>query len=139
MRWKRREGVAPDPTAIITEGSELDGKSSFNGTVILNGRAKGDVHATGTLIIGEAAFIQAQLRAPVIVIAGQVVANVAATERVELRRSAHVVGDLETPVFVIEAGAVFEGRTTRPACEGAVQQRNASGEECSTSSVAAPP
>ena len=99
----------------------MDGKSSFNGTVILNGRAKGDVHATGTLIIGESAFIEAQLRAPVIVIAGHVVGNVAATERVEFRRSAHVVGDLEAPVFVIEAGAVFEGRTTRPTPEGAVK------------------
>ncbi|PYM91934.1 MAG: hypothetical protein DME08_21480 [Candidatus Rokuibacteriota bacterium] len=71
-----------------------------------------------TLIIGESAFIEAQLRAPVIVIAGHVVGNVAATERVEFRRSAHVVGDLEAPVFVIEAGAVFEGRTTRPTPEG---------------------
>src|SRR5262249_22051248 len=130
MRWKRRNTVAPHPTAIITEGSELDGKSSFNGTVMLNGRAKGDVHATGTLIVGEAACIQAELRAPVIVIAGQVVGNVAATERVELRSSARVVGDLETPIFVIEAGAVFEGRTARPACEGTAQQRNAGGEEC---------
>jgi cytoskeletal protein CcmA (bactofilin family) len=118
MKWKRRSTVAPQPTAIITEGSELDGKSSFNGSVILNGRAKGDVHATGTLIVGESAFIEAQLRAPVIVIAGHVVGNLSATERVEFRRSAHVVGDLEAPVFVIEAGAVFEGRTTRPTPEG---------------------
>src|SRR5256885_16117296 len=112
MRWKRRDTVAPHPTAIITEGSELDGKSSFNGTVILNGRAKGDVHATGTLIVGESAFIEAQLRAPVIVIAGHVVGNLTAAERDAFRRSAHDVGDLDAPVVVIEAGAHIERPTT---------------------------
>jgi len=136
MHWKRRKTASPaEPTAIITEGSELDGKSSFTGTVMLNGRAKGDVLATGALIVGETALIEAQLRAPVVVIAGQVVGNVVATERVELRSSARVVGDLETPVFVIEAGAIFEGRTTRPAGGRAELQRAASNEECSTSAV----
>jgi cytoskeletal protein CcmA (bactofilin family) len=117
MRWKRREAVEP-PTAIITEGSELEGTSSFNGTVVLNGRAKGDLFATVALIVGETASIEAQLRAPLVVIDGQVVGKVAATERVELRSNAHVVGDVETPVLVINEGAVLDGRTKRPVREG---------------------
>src|SRR5262249_30470500 len=136
MRWKRRKTASPpQSTAIITEGSELDGTSSFTGTVILNGRAKGDVRATGTLTGGEMAVLQAQSAAPVGGIAGQAVGNVVATERVELRASARVVGDLGTRVCVIEAGAILEGRTTRPAGERAERQRAASSEEGATSAV----
>lgn len=112
MRWKRRKSrLQKAPTAFISEGSALEGKCSFKGTVMLNGQVKGDIHATAALIVGGAALIQAQILAPVVVVYGEVVGAVAATERIELRGRARVVGDLETPLLVIEEGAAFEGRT----------------------------
>jgi cytoskeletal protein CcmA (bactofilin family) len=39
-------------TAFIDEDSEIEGRYSFKGTVMLNGRFKGDITSTDTLIIG---------------------------------------------------------------------------------------
>jgi cytoskeletal protein CcmA (bactofilin family) len=106
---------------FINEGSELEGKGSFAGAVMLNGRFTGDLQANGAIIVGSTAVVRAQIRAPAVVIEGEVVGDVIVTERIELRGRARVVGDLEAPILVIEEGAVFEGRMTKPADVAVVQ------------------
>ncbi len=107
---------------FINEGCELEGKGSFAGTVRLNGRFKDDFQANGAISVGGAAVVRAQIRAPAVVIEGEVVGDVIATERIELRGRARVVGDLEAPFLVIEEGAVFEGRMTKPANAAVVRE-----------------
>jgi cytoskeletal protein CcmA (bactofilin family) len=104
-----------DLTAFIDEASEIEGKYTFSGTVMLNGKLKGEIVTTDTLIIGEKAVVNASIRAGVVLISGEVVGNVLAGERVELRGTARVFGDVEAPVVVVEEGVTFEGncRMTR--------------------------
>jgi len=107
-----------DLSAFIDEASEIDGKYTFSGTVMLNGKFKGEIASNDTLIIGEKAVVKASIRAGVILISGEVVGNVLGTERVELRGTARVFGDVEAPVVVVEEGVMFEGQcrmTKRPA------------------------
>jgi cytoskeletal protein CcmA (bactofilin family) len=107
-----------DLSAFIDEASEIDGKYTFSGTVMLNGKFKGEICSNDTLIIGEKAVVKASIRAGVILISGEVVGNVLGTERVELRGTARVFGDVEAPVVVVEEGVLFEGQcrmTKRPA------------------------
>ena len=107
-----------DLSAFIDEASEIDGKYTFSGTVMLNGKFKGEIFSNDTLIIGEKAVVKASIRAGVILISGEVVGNVLGTERVELRGTARVFGDVEAPVVVVEEGVMFEGQcrmTKRPA------------------------
>ena len=112
MRWHRRnQTVSETSTAFISEGSELVGTCSFNGSVVINGRVKGEIQATGTLSIGRAGHVEARLHAPIVIIEGEVFGSVVATERIELRQHARVQGDLETPALIIEESAVFEGQT----------------------------
>lgn len=100
---------ANDLSAFIDEGSEIEGKYAFSGTVMLNGKFSGEIQTNDTLIIGEKGVVNATIRAGAIVISGEVVGNVIATERVELRGSARVFGDVEAPVVVVEEGVLFEG------------------------------
>jgi cytoskeletal protein CcmA (bactofilin family) len=110
-----RKGNAKSPvkpsdlSAFIDEGSQIEGKYTFSGTVMLNGKLSGEIHTTDTLIIGEKGVVNANIRAGTVVISGEVVGNVLATERVELRGTARVVGDVEAPVVVVEEGVLFEG------------------------------
>ena len=97
-------------TAFIDEGSEIEGKYSFSGTVMLNGKFTGEIVSTDTLIIGEKGIINATIRAGVVLVSGEIVGNVVASERVELHGKARVFGDLETPVVIIEEGVLFEGQ-----------------------------
>jgi len=58
-RAVRRNGL----TAFIDEGSEIEGRYTFKGTVMLNGRFKGDISSTDTLIIGEKGTVTGDIRA----------------------------------------------------------------------------
>jgi cytoskeletal protein CcmA (bactofilin family) len=112
MLWKPKSKALVrrgDLTAFIDEGSEIEGKYTFSGTVVLNGKFQGEIVSTDTLIIGEKGVVNATIRAGSVLISGEVVGNVLATERVELKGSARVFGDLEAPVVVVEEGVLFEG------------------------------
>ena len=112
MLWKKtgkRPVRTSDLTAFIDEGSEIEGKYTFSGTVMLNGKFRGEIASTDTLIIGEKGIVHAAIQAGVVLITGQLVGNLVATERVELRGSARVFGDVEAPVVVVEEGVLFEG------------------------------
>ncbi|MGH7390724.1 MAG: bactofilin family protein [Candidatus Rokuibacteriota bacterium] len=117
--WTRNAKPAPkagDLSGFIDEGSKIEGKYTFSGTVMLNGRFSGEIETTDTLIVGEKGIINAKIRAGHVVISGEVTGNVNATERVELRGTARVFGDVEAPVIVVSEGVLFEGhcRMTKP-------------------------
>jgi cytoskeletal protein CcmA (bactofilin family) len=111
MRWRKSKQASRsgDLTAFIDEGSEIEGKYTFQGTVMLNGKFSGELVSSDSLIIGEKGVVNATVRAGIVLINGEVIGNVFATERVELRGTARVYGDVEAPVIVIEEGVLFEG------------------------------
>jgi cytoskeletal protein CcmA (bactofilin family) len=112
MRWNRPKPIASDAAAtVITEGSELTGSCSFNGPLIFSGTARGDIQATGTLTVGRTGRVEASIRAPIVIVEGEIIGSIIATERIEIRDHAHVVGDLQTAALVIEEGAVVDGQT----------------------------
>ena len=132
MLWNKngKADVKGDLTAFIDEASEIEGKYTFSGTVMLNGKFKGEIISNDTLIIGEKGVVNAQIRAGTILISGEVVGNVLGSERVELRGSARVFGDVEAPIVVVEEGVLFEGHCrmtkSRPEAEAVSTGRDLS-------------
>ncbi len=108
-RSRRLPARAGGLTAFLDEGSEIEGKYTFSGVALLNGKFKGEIVSTDTLIIGEKGVVNATIRAGAVVISGEVVGGLLATERIEMKKSARVFGDVEAPVVVIEEGVLFEG------------------------------
>lgn len=112
MLWKKTvkpSGKAADLSAYIDETSEIEGKYTFSGTVMLNGKFTGEIHSTDTLIIGEKGVVNATIHAGIVLVNGEVRGNILGGERVELRGTARVYGDVEAPVVVVEEGVLFEG------------------------------
>jgi cytoskeletal protein CcmA (bactofilin family) len=109
FKRKRKPVGGNGLTAFIDEGSEIEGRYTFSGTVMLNGRFKGEISTTDTLIIGDKGVMNGDVRAGQVLIRGEVVGNVSAAERVELKRTARVFGDVEAPVVVVEEGVLFDG------------------------------
>src|SRR5438067_1555095 len=64
MWRKTRKAVAArnDLSAFIDEGSEIEGKYTFSGTVMLNGKFHGEIASADTLIIGEKGVVNANVR-----------------------------------------------------------------------------
>ena len=114
--WSRRPaaGTRKKLTAFLDEGSEIEGKYTFTGTVLLNGKFQGEIASPDTLIIGERGVVNASVRAGTLLVNGELVGNVYASERVELSGKARVLGDVESPVLVLEEGVMFEGHCRMP-------------------------
>src|SRR5436309_13919992 len=112
MLWKKspRPTKGSDLTAFIDEGSEIEGKYSFTGTVMINGKFRGEITSTDSLIIGEKGIVNATVRAGIVLINGEVIGNVFAAERVELRGAAKVEGYVEASVGVLDACVLFGGQ-----------------------------
>jgi cytoskeletal protein CcmA (bactofilin family) len=112
--WGNRKAKEPRVPAqlgaFLDNGSEIEGKYTCTGTVMLDAKLRGELTAKGTLFIGENGVVEATIRAAEVVVRGTVVGNMTVAERVELKASARVTGDVEAPVVVIEEGAVLDGR-----------------------------
>ena len=70
--WSRRAVASRKKlTAFLDEGSEIEGKYTFTGTVLLNGKFQGEIASPDTLIIGERGVVNATVRAGTLVVNGQ--------------------------------------------------------------------
>jgi len=106
--WRKRKGKARKMRgglgAFLDENSEIEGRYTCAGTVMLDAKLRGEITAQDTLIIGDRGVVEATVRAAILVVHGQVIGDVTASERVELKGTARVIGDVEAPVIAMEAG-----------------------------------
>ena len=97
-------------STFLGADSRIEGTIEFQGTIRLDGRVKGKIFSNGgTLIIGEKAVIQADIRVSSIVVMGEVSGTIDAKKRVEVYPPGRVNGDIEAGVISIEPGGVFTG------------------------------
>jgi cytoskeletal protein CcmA (bactofilin family) len=94
---------------VIDQGCELEGRLSFTGTLVLNGKFQGELLSSDTLFVGETGHVTANVQVGIAVVSGEITGNITARERVELRASARILGDIVTPVLLLEEGVVFDG------------------------------
>jgi len=104
--------------AFLGKDTEFEGKLSFSGTVRMDCRFKGEILSGGTLIVGESAVIESDVRVSHMVISGEVRGNIEA-DRVEIRSPGKVMGNIRSPVLVIEEGVIFDGSCQMQVQEGA--------------------
>ncbi|MGQ0666384.1 MAG: bactofilin family protein [Nitrospiraceae bacterium] len=94
---------------FLGKGVDFKGVLNFDGTVRVDGRLEGEIHTTGTLIVGEHAVIKGTISAGVLMTSGKINGTVTATERIQLLKPAVLIGDIRTPAIAIEDGAHFHG------------------------------
>ena len=110
--WRfKSNGSTPNhaATSVIDHGCEVEGHVSFAGTLVLNGKFRGELISSDTLLVGETGEVQAEVQVGVAIVSGQITGNIVARERVELRGRARISGDIVTPVLLLEEGVVFDG------------------------------
>jgi cytoskeletal protein CcmA (bactofilin family) len=106
-----RQTPAGEITTLLGRGATFEGKLTFEGTVRIDGRFKGEVFTDDTLVIGEGAHVEAQIDVGDVIIQGTVVGNVTAKRSIEIHAPGRVKGDLHTPTLQIDKGVIFEGRS----------------------------
>src|SRR5262245_24940284 len=106
-----RQQAAGEITTLLGRGATFEGKLTFDGTVRIDGRFKGEVFSDDTLVIGEGAHVEAEIDIGEVIIQGTVVGNVKAKRSIEIHAPGRVKGDLHTPSLQIDKGVIFEGRS----------------------------
>jgi cytoskeletal protein CcmA (bactofilin family) len=112
--WATKERVqqveqSNENITLLGKGVDFKGIVSFDGTVRVDGRVEGEIHTTGTLIVGEHAVIEGVVSAGVLMNSGKINGTITAVEKVHILNPGVLVGDIRTPVIAIEEGSRFHG------------------------------
>lgn len=116
-----KQAAMSEITTLLGRGASFEGKLTFDGTVRIDGRFKGEVFSDDTLVIGEGAIVEAEIEIGEVIIQGTVVGNVKAKRSIEIHAPGRVKGDLHTPVLQIDKGVIFEGRSFMEAANGGLK------------------
>ena len=118
---------APLTRTFIDQGAAFSGTLRLHESLRLDAEFRGAIESEGTVVIGETAGVEADIRAREVVILGAVVGNVVATRQLTIRAGGRLHGDVETPCLEIEKHAFFNGRTTMARPERAAREATEAG------------
>jgi cytoskeletal protein CcmA (bactofilin family) len=119
-----RQAGLGEITTLLGRGATFEGKLTFEGTVRIDGRFKGEVFSDDVLVIGEGAHVEAEIDIGEVIVQGTVVGNIKAKRSIEIHAPGRVKGDLHTPSLQVDKGVIFEGRSFM---EAALNNKAASG------------
>jgi cytoskeletal protein CcmA (bactofilin family) len=107
MKKKER---ADHISTLLGIGTAIEGTLAFKDTIRLDGTVNGKIISEkGTVIIGERAVVEAQIRVGTAIIKGTVNGHIQAAERIDIYPPAKITGDIQAPVISIETGVIFNG------------------------------
>ena len=120
--WARKEQAVQDGPdyenfTLLAKDVDFKGVVNFDGTVRVDGRVEGEIHTTGTLIVGEHAVIKGIVSAGVLMNSGKINGTITAAEKIQILKPGVLVGDIRTPMIAIEEGSHFHGM-----CDMGLQQ-----------------
>lgn len=106
MRKKKSEPI----NTFLGTDTNIEGVIDFKGTIRLDGKVKGKISSQGgTIIVGQGAMIEADIKVEKAIIMGEVKGSVEATEKIEVYSPGSVEGNIKAPVISIDTGVRFTG------------------------------
>ena len=104
---------------FLDSGSTFEGRVVFTGVVRIDGHFRGDASSDGTLVVGEAGVVEADLEIATLIVHGTFRGTVCAKDLVEIAATAVVEGSLTTARLRIAEGAQVNAAIEMVVC-GAV-------------------
>ena len=95
--------------SLLLAGARFDGVLAFRGSVLLEGKHRGDVIAQGSLRIEPQGSVEGRIEVDELIVAGVIEGDVVARRRLELLPTARVHGQVRTPSLVLAEGCVLDG------------------------------
>lgn len=115
-----------DNFTFLGKGVDFKGIINFDGTIRVDGRLEGEVHTTGTLIVGEHAVIKGVISAAALTTSGKIHGTVTATDKIQILKPGVLIGDIRTSGISIEDGAHFHGMCDMGAHKWVEEHQNTS-------------
>jgi cytoskeletal protein CcmA (bactofilin family) len=98
-----------DLNTIIGKGSAVEGSVKVQSSLRVDGRIKGQVSTTDSLVIGKEGEIEGEVRVKNAIVGGKIKGKIFASGKVVLEAKSSFYGELKTSKLVIDEGAIFEG------------------------------
>lgn len=95
---------------LVGVNTELNGDISSKGILRIDGKVTGNVNVQGDIFIGEDAYINGDITASNIHIAGEVEGNITTSGVLKLLSSSKLTGDIQVQAFVCCEGSIFDGK-----------------------------
>ena len=108
----KNSNIGKDEVTIISAGVLIEGKMSSNGNIRIDGTINGNVTADGNITVGENGEINGEINGEAVTVGGRVMGSVTAKEKLTLEAKSYLKGDLLTKILVIDAGAIFDGKSS---------------------------
>lgn len=97
---------------LIGAGTVVEGKIRTQGSIRVDGKLTGEVHAAENLAIGVTGDIEGAVNGRNVTVGGKVKGNITSADKLVLESKAVVRGDVKASKLVIDEGAVFDGKVT---------------------------
>jgi cytoskeletal protein CcmA (bactofilin family) len=108
---KRPQTESSTISTLLGRDTQIEGTLTFQETIRIDGGVKGKlISSKGTVIVGENAAIDAEIRVGVAIIRGKITGKVEAGQRIEIYAPAQVNGDISAPTITIDSGVIFNGQ-----------------------------
>ncbi len=95
---------------LIGVGTTVDGKIRTQGSLRIDGKLTGEVHAAENLAIGVTGEVEGAVNGRNVTVGGKIKGNITAVDKLVLEGKASVRGDVKAAKLVIDEGATFDGR-----------------------------
>lgn len=99
---------------VLAEDISFTGELSFTKPLMIKGHFRGDIKASGDLLVGPQALVEARVQAKSVNLKGHIRGNITVGEKIELHAGSQVDGDITAPQVVMEAGSRFNGVCSMP-------------------------
>jgi cytoskeletal protein CcmA (bactofilin family) len=93
---------------LLGAGTSVDGKIRTQGSIRIDGKLVGEVHAGENVAVGLTGEIEGMINGRVVTVGGKIRGNVTAVDKLVLEGKAVVRGDVRAARLVIDEGAVFD-------------------------------
>ena len=105
----RKKDKDEEIKAFLGKGAEFSGKLVLSGLVRIDGEFKGEVLGSGTLVIGEGAYIEADIAVDNIIISGEVRGDLDIKQKVEISPTGKLSGNMKAAILEVQEGATIDG------------------------------
>ncbi|HSQ76569.1 MAG TPA: polymer-forming cytoskeletal protein [Bacteroidota bacterium] len=100
----------PGELSLVGTGTVVEGKIKTEGSIRIDGKLVGELHAKANIAIGLGGVVEGNLSGKNVSLAGKVVGTVAAAEKLVLEQKCTVKGDIRAARLVVDEGATFDGQ-----------------------------
>ena len=95
---------------VIGSETELKGELHSQGSIRVDGRVEGVVIAQGDVHIGENSYIEGNVHAKRVIIAGEIHGNIESNQGIKICSTGKVFGNISGDRLMIEEGGINKGK-----------------------------